>query len=237
MRNLQVAGHIRHQSQSHGGVIILDTAAGQWIALNPTAGEFWRIWGAGASFECGVAEVTARYPEVASETIRTDAALLLRELVSLGLITAQPGDANDGAEVAMAEDTAEPGPGKLRVAASVIALAIASVLVRSSFQATLSLVRLSKRVWCRRSPTPRQAADTVAAVSQAARIYPGRAACLEQSLAAVLLAAASRRRLDWCLGSATDPYRFHAWVEISGSPVCPIGEISPHAGYSRILVA
>jgi hypothetical protein len=56
-------------------------------------------------------------------------------------------------------------------------------------------------------------------VRRAACWYPGRAACLERSLAAVLLAIAVRRRLDWCLGAVPDPYRFHAWVAVAGTPV------------------
>jgi hypothetical protein len=67
--------------------------------------------------------------------------------------------------------------------------------------------------------SPRQASRIVEAVHLAGRWYPGRAACLERSLAAVLMAIAVRRRLDWCLGSVPDPYRFHAWVAVDGEPV------------------
>ena len=90
MLNLQVARHVRHQVEEHGGVLVLDTAAGCWLALNPTAGEFWRSWDAGAEFEEAVAYVAARHPDVPQALVRADAERLLGELFSLGLIEAVP---------------------------------------------------------------------------------------------------------------------------------------------------
>jgi len=240
MLTLQVAGHVRHQSHDHGGVVILDTSAGRWIALNPTAGEFWRSWDSGAGFEEGVAEVAARHPEVPIESVRADARQLLADLVRCGLVEIGPRVAAGGTAAIMAEpDDAGTGPrpGWLRVGAAMVILMAASVLVRCSFRASFALVRASRRNWCRRTPTPQQAAIAVAAVGRAARHYPGRAACLEQSLAAVLLSAIRRRRLDWCLGSVPDPYRFHAWVELAGEPVSSAGEHRSQSDHVRILVA
>jgi hypothetical protein len=240
MLSLQIADHVRHQSQDHGGVIILDTAAGLWIALNPTAGDFWRSWDSGVGFEKGVAQVAARYPDVSPESIRADAEHLVQDLFYRGLITAIPHIVPSGAAAAMAEPEAAvtgPGPGWLRVAAAMLFLVAANVLVRCSFRTSLALVRASRRNWCRRAPTPQQAAIAVTAVSRAARCYPGRAACLEQSLAAVLLSAAHRRRLDWCLGSAPGPYRFHAWVELAGQPVTVTEGLRSQSRYVRIIVA
>jgi hypothetical protein len=221
MLSLQAAKHVRHQSEDHGGVLILDTDAGLWMALNPTAGDFWRSWQSGAGFEEGVAEVATGYPEVPLESIRADAEQLVRDLFSRGLIKAIPRGALAGTAAEMAEPEAAfagPRPGWHLVGA-LVALVVADVLVRCSFRLSFALVRASRRSWCRRAATARQAAIAVTTVSRAARRYPGRAACLEQSLAAVLLAAVRRRRLDWCLGSASDPYRFHAWVETSGQPI------------------
>jgi hypothetical protein len=113
-------------------------------------------------------------------------------------------------------------------------LLLAVLLVRLPFRTACGLVRVSRRRWCRRV-LPAERADTVvAAVRNAARWYPGRAACMELSLAAVLMAALSRQRLDWCLGAIADPYRFHAWVEIEGRPVSAAGD-SEGLGYMRVL--
>lgn len=239
MLSLQVAGHVRHHTEDHGGVIILDTAVGEWIALNPTAGEFWRTWDAGAGFEQGVAEVASRYPEVPAESIRSDARRLAQELVTRGLLTIASPEPHDGAVAVMAEpdDVArERGPGRLVVAMAWVFLVVASVLVSRSFRLSYALVRASRRRWCHRVPTSAQAERVVLAVSRAARRYPGRAACLERSLAAVLMAAARRWRLDWCIGSAPDPYRFHAWTEAAGHLVASPDEPG-ETGYVPVLVA
>jgi hypothetical protein len=111
-------------------------------------------------------------------------------------------------------------------------------LLRFSFRHSLALVQRSRRSWCRHALSPDGASRTVSAVQWAAHRYPGRAACLEQSLAAVLLALAVRRRLDWCLGSAPDPYRFHAWVAVNGKPVTRVADDDPALDhYDLILTA
>lgn len=47
---------------------------------------------------------------------------------------------------------------------------------------------------------------------------PGRAACLETSLAATLTAAARGRRVHWCLGARSAPFATHAWIETAAGP-------------------
>lgn len=242
MLTLQAAAHVRHTSGTQGDVLILDIREGLWITLNPTAGRLWRSWQAGATFEEAVAEISARHPAVSPESIRADAERLVQALYSKGLITALhshgliagiPQSALIGAGTEMAEPEAAslgPRPTLHRAGGALIALLVADVLIRCSFRLAFALVRASRRSWCRQPATPLQGARNVAAVNWAARCYPGRAACLEQSLAAVLLAAAKRRQLDWCIGSASNPYRFHAWTEVGGQPI-PRSQ----SGYSRIL--
>ena len=235
MLNLQAAEHVRYESEDHGGVVILDSSKGLWITLNPTAGDFWRSWHSGGEFERGVAEVAARYPDVPVESIRADAEHLVRDLFSRGLIDAIPDRVTSGAKADMAEPAFADAAGRrewLRVAAAWVALCVASVLLRWPFRLSFGMVRASRRHWCCQVATPGQAEAAVAAVSRAARRYPGRAACLEQSLAAVLLGIARRRRIDWCLGSAQDPIRFHAWVEVGGETI-PRSRLD----YNRVLLA
>lgn len=239
MLRLQVAGHVRHRTQDHGGVVILDTIAGQWMALNPTAGEFWRRWEAGASFDQGVTEVASKHPEVPPESVRSHARQFAQELVTRGLITITPQEPTVGAVAVMAEpDAATTGrrPGWLMVAAAWVFLVVASVLVKHSFRVSFALVQASRRRWCHQEPTLTRAERVVFAVSRAARMYPGRAACLEQSLAAVLMASARRWRLDWCIGSAHDPYRFHAWAEVSGQVAGSPDEPRTATSYVKVLV-
>src|SRR5581483_12127549 len=103
MLNLRVAGHVRHREEGHGGVIVLDTAAGRWLALNATAGEFWRSWDGGAGFDDAVASVAAAHPDVPWTSVRADAERLLGELFSLGLIEAVPTVTSAPAGVGMAD--------------------------------------------------------------------------------------------------------------------------------------
>jgi hypothetical protein len=58
------------------------------------------------------------------------------------------------------------------------------------------------------------------ACAWASTYWPGRAACLETSLAVVIAATLARRRLHWCLGARFDPPATHAWAQTTdGTPV------------------
>jgi transglutaminase superfamily protein/coenzyme PQQ synthesis protein D (PqqD) len=240
MLTVAVAGHVRHKSDESGRVVILDIAAGEWIVLNQTAGELWRSWQAGAGIDQAVSRVVERYPGVPAAAIRADAEQLLGELLARRYMAradhatrpAPPvpvladqalradGDRSVGAVMAAPPVGSPPAPLPWgRVALALIFLLAADVLLRCSFRRSVALVRWSRRSWCRSALPAARASGTVEAVRRAACWYPGRAACLERSLAAVLLAIAVRRRLDWCLGAVPDPYRFHAWVAVAGTPV------------------
>lgn len=67
--------------------------------------------------------------------------------------------------------------------------------------------------------TPSLRKDTNDEVRRSARWFPGRAACLENSLAAALAALLTRRSVDWCIGARLMPYAAHAWIEVEGAPV------------------
>lgn len=100
-----------------------------------------------------------------------------------------------------------------------VALLGAALAVRLPFAVVHRAVRATRGRWASAPEDPRRAEEYLAALRRTARRFPGRAACLEISLAAVLLSAAHRRRLDWCLGAAPDPFRFHAWVACDGAAV------------------
>jgi hypothetical protein len=85
-------------------------------------------------------------------------------------------------------------------------------------QRTLGLV---KRVTGRsRAGVARgSATETARAVATAAAFFPGRAVCLEQSIALYLLLR--RRGFHAALRIGVQPYPFqaHAWVELDGEPL------------------
>lgn len=99
-----------------------------------------------------------------------------------------------------------------------LCLTLATGLLRLRFGRVVALTRWTTRR-CRQSATPVEAASMTTAVRSAARHRSGRVACLEQSLAAVLMAGLRRRSIQWCIGARLMPYASHAWIEIDGRPI------------------
>lgn len=108
-------------------------------------------------------------------------------------------------------------------AAAAAGLALALVLLRLPFRYTVCAARAARHLG-RRPLAPARAEDLVAAVRHAGRRWPGRVACLETSLGAVLAAALLGRRLHWCLGVrfSPPPVEYHAWADLPGHG--PVGE-------------
>jgi hypothetical protein len=217
---------------------VLDPDNGKWYALNPTAGELLLAWQEGSSFEAGVDALTRHYPHVAPTTLRADAGRLLGQLVERQLVRVHLRDG--GAAVLMARAGAHrkwvsTWRQRLLWAAAPVCVFLAVLAARLPFRLICAVLRGLRRWWCGEPLTIRRASTVVTAVQNAGAWYPFRMACLEQSLAAVLLAALCRRRLDWCLGAAADPYRFHAWVEVDGSVVPALDGQVEDVDYQRIV--
>ncbi|WP_063764573.1 lasso peptide biosynthesis B2 protein [Streptomyces sp. NRRL F-5053] len=121
-----------------------------------------------------------------------------------------------------AHTTVRAGTFSERLAAAA-GLALALVLLRLPFRHTVRGARAARRAG-RWPMEAAQAEALVNAVRHAARWWPGRAACLETSLGAVLAAALLGRRLDWCLGArfAPPPVEYHAWAQLPAHG--PVGE-------------
>ncbi|UQA91527.1 lasso peptide biosynthesis B2 protein [Streptomyces halobius] len=102
---------------------------------------------------------------------------------------------------------------------AVAALALATALVHTApLRATLAVARIAKR--CTRRPaTATEAGRVVAARDWASRFFPGRAACLEMSLAAFLASTLHGKAVDWCIGCRFAPCESHAWIEADTQPV------------------
>ncbi|TDD24884.1 lasso peptide biosynthesis B2 protein [Nonomuraea diastatica] len=243
MLDARIPRHVHHRAHRHGGVVLLNIATGTWHALNPSAGALWTRWAQGVGFESSVIELADRHPEVSPEKIREEAGDLLRDLLRRGLLEpAESGVARRGSPQAApgravpspsAAVTTALGPSRRPAAGATLlagcCLLVSLLLLRLPFRITTAVVARLRQATGRREMTVSRAESAAMAVRHVARRYPGRAACLETSLATVLFAAASLRRLDWCLGAATDPYRFHAWAELDGHP------IATDPGHLRVL--
>jgi hypothetical protein len=86
----------------------------------------------------------------------------------------------------------------------------------------------------RRDATSAEILRTLRAIDAGSRFVPVRVACLERSLAAVMLLATWRRGARWHMGLRTPPITSHAWVTDSGGE--PIGEQASVMAYRTMLM-
>ncbi|MGX1885697.1 lasso peptide biosynthesis B2 protein [Streptomyces sp. NPDC055287] len=245
MTELRIPQHVHADEAPHGGTVLFNARSGQWYAMNGTARDLWEEWRRTGDFDTGVKAVADRFPGVRYDHVRLDAERLAGDLVERGLVAAEK-DRTSVAEAAPDAGTEEAG-GQAACAppadgvrwlraAGWIGLSLALLLLRLPFRVPAHTVDVLKRPRSRLRPaTKRQAESVLAAVHRAGDAYPGRAACLEHSLGTVLGLALAGLTADWCLGSADDPYRFHAWVEIDGETVTHL-EADDRVSFRRVLV-
>lgn len=166
----------------------------------------------------------------------SDAAHLITQLRAAGLLvrsdepcpwtgplTGQPWKLSFGTEELQAGRVPLPPVPRLLLATAAVAVVL-TLLVRHLGRRRCRMARILRLLtWahgrCLRPATAEQAEQAVHAVRRIGLLVPGRVACLEESVASVLLLAASRLRVDWCHGVAADPIRLHAWVETDEGPV------------------
>lgn len=102
------------------------------------------------------------------------------------------------------------------------------------FRTSLAVTRVVKRVLARRSATQQDAKRAVNARDWAALWFPGRAACLENSMAACLFAALHGRNTAWCIGCRFQPAESHSWLQDGKGK--PVGEPSLHGRLMHVTV-
>lgn len=99
------------------------------------------------------------------------------------------------------------------------AVAAARVLLRlAGFRRSVRLARWTGSRFGGR-PARGLAVDVVRAVAVAAAFFPGRAVCLEQSLAGYVLLRRAGHQAQLRLGVQPLPFEAHAWLELEGRPV------------------
>ncbi|MGH8887819.1 MAG: lasso peptide biosynthesis B2 protein [Egibacteraceae bacterium] len=205
--------------------ILLDLDRGDLTALPGPAGTLWAALSETGDLDAAIAATPAPPDELRALGHQLVARRLLRPtgVPRPWAPPARPANPVVTASLgSMATPMAVQQPGRPRTAARVLAVA-ALVCARLAVRTlrfgwlTVATGRLQRR--CRRPATAQGAAAALAAVRWATLRVPGRAACLEVSLAATALLAARRRSVTWCLGVAADPVRTHAWIEVDGRPV------------------
>lgn len=220
-------------SEPTGRLVVLNERTGSWHALNRAGAELYQELDRTSDLDQIVGQLVRRYPGVAADRIRDDVEHMVVELVHRGLLEPQGGYTRHPAALLMAAEPAVP-PRRHRLVTTV-AFVLALVLLRLPFRTSTSVVTTLKRRLAIRDATVPEAAHRLAAARFVTRHYPGRVACLELSLTAVLAAILLRQRIDWCFGVASDPQTFHSWIEAAGTPVTGPTDDPILPTYRRVL--
>jgi Transglutaminase-like superfamily/Coenzyme PQQ synthesis protein D (PqqD) len=235
MRAVRVPEHVHYAEASEGGVALLNAKTGQWHLLNRTARQLWEQCRTTGDLDAALTALTSRYSRAEADRARSDAEGVAGALLDRGLLVRERRRAAASRRTAVErapavrtlaagtprhEPVPDQWPPRLRDRlAGLTGLVLALCLLCLPFRMTARTVTVVKRLLSRAAATNAQAERAVLAVHHAARCYPGRVACLELSLGAVMALALAGRGLDWCLGCAGDALRFHAWVETDGGPI------------------
>jgi hypothetical protein len=109
-------------------------------------------------------------------------------------------------------------PSSLQILNGLLSLMIAYAVLRClSLAQICKFLQFAKRC-CAREITVGEANNVWRSVHQASYLFPGRAACLEMSLAFMVFSLSKRHSATWCIGTLTDCFCSHAWVEIENKP-------------------
>ncbi|MEE1741179.1 lasso peptide biosynthesis B2 protein [Streptomyces sp. BE147] len=211
-----------HYAVAEHGVALLDLRPyrGRWRFMDLLTAELWSMVRSGIPADQAIdalAERLAAQKNVSAARVRKDLST-----VAVGL-----GRARLVAPARRTHGRPEPtvrfaGPVTVRFttkAAAGSGLVLALVLLRCvPLRWAIGVANAATRL-PGRTATATEADTMHATVRQAGRIWPGRSACLEESLGTFLAAALIGRRCRWVLGATFLPQGAHAWIEAEGSVV------------------
>lgn len=207
-----------HAALTPQGVALLDLrrGRGRWRFLDPVGAQLWLEITHGSTPVDAVDALTGRWQARGADAgqVRTDLTALVADLDTAGLLL--PAHRPDRQETPGVRFAATAPAGVLTRLAGHAGLFGALVLlrclpVRFALTAARAVTRLPGR-----TAGVGDAEAAFAAVRRAARWWPGRAACLEESLAAHVTAALTGRRVTWVIGARFAPQGAHAWIETEG---------------------
>ncbi|MFE4540688.1 lasso peptide biosynthesis B2 protein [Streptomyces scopuliridis] len=207
-----------------GAAAVMDirTGRGQWRHLNATAAALWTQITEGVPLAHALDVLCDRFTDQDADRdiVRTDLTALAAQLHATGLLGAHPAPAPGNSHLTVRltpSTTVRPAPADR--AAGLFGLFTALALlrcapIRCSVALAASLARRD-----RPAATAEQADHLFQAVRRAGRLWPGRVACLEESLAVYLAARLRGRRVVWVIGARTAPAAAHAWTEAAGEVI------------------
>ncbi|MFD8970166.1 lasso peptide biosynthesis B2 protein [Streptomyces sp. NPDC059568] len=207
-----------------GAAAVMDvrTGKGSWRHFNSTAARLWNHLADGTPLDQALNELTDHFTRHGADrdTVCADLATLVRRLRDTGLLTARTSPAPQPTAATVRPPIPADGvPSAAERLAGALGLATALLLLRCTpIRTVIALACVLSRV-PRPDATAEHADILVHAVRNFARLWPGRAACLEESLAVYLAALLRGCRVTWVLGARTAPAGAHAWTETDGQVI------------------
>ncbi|MFE3992295.1 lasso peptide biosynthesis B2 protein [Streptomyces goshikiensis] len=198
------------------GVALVDVRRGRgsWHFLDPIGAELWSKAAAGQATDEVVEDLVHTWQLRGADPgqVRADLRRVAAELDRAGLLVSagRPALRADTPVVRLAGAV---GASMRDQIAAQFGLALALVLLRCL---PIRFILVAARAASRLPGRPATISDAErlhTAVRRATCAWPGRAACLEESLALHLTAALTGRRVRWVLGASFVPRNAHAWVE------------------------
>ncbi|MEV7422891.1 lasso peptide biosynthesis B2 protein [Streptomyces sp. NPDC091212] len=211
-----------HLPGGSAAVMDIRTGRGRWRHLNTTAAHLWKQLADGITLDQALDDLTDRFVRQGADRdiVRADLEILAGQLRDTGLLDARisPTASLITPEVRPPLPTDTPLRGADRIA-GLLGIATALVLlrcapIRVAVGAAGALGGIARPV-----ATAEQADLFFHAVRRSGRFWPGRMACLEESLAAYFAAALRGRRVTWVMGARTAPAAAHAWIEADGEVI------------------
>lgn len=211
--------------------VLMDRKGGTYFTLNEVGGRVWELVGAGATVSGMVDRLLEEY-EVSREQLEADVATTVRQLASDGLLARGPRPAPGSLP-----EMQGPKPTRRTVVSNrefrvpsvlqcgLTILAVKAMLKTLGFGWTVEWVRRGvKGVPIRGDVVLETVKAAEYRVAMAGALYPGRAKCLEQSLALYYLLRRSGIAVRFRMGVQPFPFLAHAWLEYLGEPITDVKE-------------
>jgi hypothetical protein len=217
-----------------GESVLLDVVHGKYHTLNEVGTRIWELLATPTTVAAIVRRVCTEYdidgPE--ADRVASDVSALIRQLRKSGLLQSGESHTSGGASTANARRPVQAR--RTLEVPSTFMSGMLIVLVRCALK-TAGYVWTARWIMDRveRVPVTDGHDDaTVAAVeyriAMGAAFFPGRAACLERSLALYCYLRSRGVAVEYRLGARLYPFAAHAWIEYRGVPINDVPEHVTH---------
>lgn len=213
------------RSAVHGDrTILLDLRGERYYGLDEVGTRVWALLQQGADVPAIVARLGEEY-DAPSERLQADIAQVLRHLSGLKVVVPagirhKGGRSFDGGHSVVSPVPCGPLRAPSGLACTLALIGVALALRLLGLPRSLALLR-PRRGWAQaaESPSAEFLARMIRKVDTAAAFFPGRALCLEQSMALCLCLRRAGVPVNLRIGVQPYPFAAHAWVEYRGVPV------------------